>query len=126
MTAADLLSRAQAAGLTLWRDGDRLKYRGPQSAIDAMLPELREHKPELMKALPDAKAEARRKRVLAMLEARPEARYAAVTDSASGTQGVILTMAIRGVGTCELCVSRDKWDGVLFFDLLERHGTTVH
>lgn len=128
MTAADLLDRAQSAGLTLWREGDRLKYRGPTDAIAALLPELRAHKAELMAALPlpDPSAEARRQRVLALLIEHPEARYAALTDSEAVPGFVLLALAIRDKATCELRIPREKWDGGLFLDLLERHGATVH
>lgn len=35
-------------------------------------------------------------------------------------------LAIRGKATCELRIPREKCDGVLFLDLLERHGATLH
>ena len=76
--------------------------------------------------LPDPKAEARRARVLALLEAHPTARYALVTDEGADPEVVILVLAIRGQATCELRVPRAKWDGVLFLDLLERHAGTLH
>jgi hypothetical protein len=51
MTLAALLSQLSAAGIELWADGDRLKFR----PIAAMTPELisvaTEHKAELLKAL---------------------------------------------------------------------------
>ncbi len=76
--------------------------------------------------LPDPAAEARRQRVLAMLAERPGIRYAVLTDSQADQEAVLLTLAIRGVGTCELAIPRAKYDGVLLLDLLERHGGTVH
>jgi hypothetical protein len=77
-------------------------------------------------SLPDPAAEARRRRLLAMLEAHPDARYAALTDPATDPEAVILVLAIRGRATCELRIPREKWDGVLFLELLERHCQTVH
>lgn len=71
-------------------------------------------------------AEARRQRVLAMLAAQPEARYAVLTDSESDPVAVIVVLAIRGRATCELLMPRDKYDGLLLLDLIERHGATLH
>ena len=92
---------------------------------------IREHKAELLQALavdplPDPAAETRRQRVLTMLEAYPEACYGAVSDSEAIPGFVLLTLAIRDLATVDLLIPAAKWDGVLFFDLLERHGGTVH
>lgn len=76
--------------------------------------------------LSDPAAEARRNRVLSMLAEHPEARYAALTDMQADPQAVLLTLAIRDQATCELRIPREKWDGVLFLELLERHSATIH
>lgn len=47
MTAAAALSRAQAAGLTLTAEGDRLRWRGPPPSPE-LLAELRAHKADLL------------------------------------------------------------------------------
>lgn len=126
MTPQALIERAQAEGVKLMvRDGTRLVA----DPINRLSPELREllraHKPEIM-ALLDPQAEARRQRVLALLSADPKARYAVLTDTEADPEGVLLTLAIRDRATCELRIPREKWDGVLFLDLLERHGGMVH
>ena len=74
----------------------------------------------------DPAAEARRQRVLAMLEAHPGTRYAALTDMQTDREVVLLTLAIRGQATCELLIPRDRYDPFLLLDLIERHGGTVH
>ena len=61
-----------------------------------------------------------------MLDANPGARYAVVTDTQTDPDAVIVVMAIRGRATCELRIPRDRYDGVLLLDLIERHGATVH
>lgn len=71
-------------------------------------------------------AEARRQRVQEMLADNPETRYAALTDTNAAPGFVLLTLAIRDRATVELLIPAEKWDGVLFLDLLERHGATVH
>lgn len=74
----------------------------------------------------DVAAELRRGRVLAMLDRNPSARYAVLTDSESDPEAVILALAIRGRATCELHIPRDRYDGALLLDLIERHSGTVH
>jgi hypothetical protein len=75
--------------------------------------------------LPDPVAESRLQRVLAMLAERPGIRYAVLTDSEANPAEVILTIAIRGVATCELRIPR-QYDPFLLLDLVQRHGRTLH
>jgi hypothetical protein len=75
---------------------------------------------------PDPGAEARRQRVLTMLRDNPGTFYAALTDDTSDPDAVILTLAIRGRASCELLIPRDRYDGVLLLDLIEKHSGTVH
>lgn len=70
--------------------------------------------------------DARRQKVIAMLAAHPEASYAVLTDSESDPGAVIVVVAIRERATCELHIPRDKYDGLLLLDLIERHGATLH
>jgi hypothetical protein len=121
MTAANLLVRAQVSGLILWRVGDRLRYRGTPEAVGALLPELRALKAEVMAILRDAATQARRLRVLRMLANYPDAGYACVSDTEVDLPAVMLTLAIRDRGVFDVWVPRQKWDGVLFLQLLERH-----
>ena len=79
---------------------------------------------------PDPAAEARRRKVLAMLAANPALRIAVVCDGDGDGDGdgdpVPVAIAIRDKGACELLVPRDRYDGVLLLDLIERHSGTVH
>jgi hypothetical protein len=70
--------------------------------------------------------EARRQRVLGMLADHPEARYAFVTDMQADPEAVIVALAIRGRATCELRIPRERYDGTLLLDLIEKHGGAVH
>ncbi len=136
MTPAAIILEAAADGVVLIRSSaGTLKVTGAQAAVTRWLPVIRENKPAILAALegaadgpplPDPAAEARRRRVLAMLEARPGIRYAVLTDLEADPEVAIVTLAIRGRATCELHVPRDKYDGVLLLDLIERHGMTVH
>lgn len=70
--------------------------------------------------------EARRQRVLELLEAHPAATYAAVTDMDADPAEVIIALAIREQATFELRIPRERYDGTLLLDLIEKHGGTVH
>lgn len=61
-----------------------------------------------------------------MLAERPGVRYAVLTDTETDPEAVILALAIRGVGTCELRIPREKYDAFLLLDLIEKHGGTIH
>ncbi|MBI4191556.1 MAG: hypothetical protein HY525_13585 [Betaproteobacteria bacterium] len=132
MNAPDVLARLAAAGIRLSPLPDGRLWAEPRAALNDDLRQLiRAHKVELLNALesntlPDPAVECRRQRVLEMLAQRPGTRYAAVTDIEAEPDAVILALAIRGVGTCELRIPREKYDGVLLLDLIERHSGTVH
>ncbi|MGH8507398.1 MAG: hypothetical protein ACREVH_01565 [Gammaproteobacteria bacterium] len=46
-----ILDQARAADLTLWVEGETLRYRGDKTAVESLLPMLKAHKPELLAAL---------------------------------------------------------------------------
>ena len=50
--------------------------------------------------------------------------YAVVCDGQG--EPVPIAIAIRGVGTCEVLVPSDRYDGLMLLDILERHSGTVH
>ena len=127
MGAPELLHALQGQGLRVWAEGDRLLVAPKARITDETRRLIREHKAELLTALSadtlsDPAAEARRQRVLAMLAERPSVRYAAITDTLAVPGSVVLTLGVRHVGTVELLIPADKWDGVLFLEMLERHA----
>lgn len=132
MDAPDILDRLTAAGISLKPLPDGTLWATPRAALtDEMRVLIRQHRAELLQALstdplPDPTAEARRQRVLEMLNRNPTAKYVVVTDTESDPEVVILVLAIRGRATCELRIPRDRYDGPLLLDLIERHGATVH
>ena len=138
MTPATIIQKAQADGVTLvLSPSGTIKLAGDREAVNRWLPIIREHKDVLLSelraasdgaydALPDAAAEARRQRVLVMLRESPAVRYAVVTDTESDPGAVIVALAIRERATCELLIPRDRYDGVLLLDLIDRHSGTVH
>ncbi len=132
-TAADILTYAEQHGIAILAEGQQLILEGQKGTLPPeFIERARKHKPELLaelnaandagyEALPPV-AEARRQRVFAMLTERPGVRYAALTDTKAVSGSVLLTLAVRHVGTVELPIPADKWDGVLFLELLERHA----
>lgn len=135
MTPAAIIKGAMADGVSLaLSPTGTIKAIGEGAAVNRWLPVIREHKPGIVAVLQEAAndplpapaMEARRQRVLAILAAQPEARYAVLTDSESDPRAVIVVLAIRERATCELRVPRDKYDGLLLLDLIERHGATLH
>ena len=138
MTPATIIKKAQADGVTLvLSPSGTIKAAGNREAVTRWLPIIREHKNEIVNelrtasdgahdALPDAAAEARRQRVLVMLRENPTVRYAVVTDMEIDSDAVIVALAIRGRATCELLIPRDRYDGALLLDLIDRHSGMVH
>jgi hypothetical protein len=122
-----VLAKVAAAGITLTRLPDGRIWAQPSSRLtDDLRALIRAYKPELLASLADPAPEARRRRVLAMLEVNPGARYALITDDRADPAAVIVALAIRGQATCELRIPRDRYDGTLLLDLIERHGGAVH
>ena len=135
MKPAAIIQEAAADGVILVRTSSgSLRATGEQAAVTRWLPVLRENKPGILAALEGAEGdppqrdpaiEARRQRVLAMLEARPGTRYAVLTDLNAAPGVVVVALAIRGRASCELHIPRDKYDGVLLLDLIEKYGVSV-
>ena len=81
-------------------------------------------KPE---TLQDRQREARRQKVIAMLEAAPGTQRAVYTDTESDLHNVILAVAVRSCQqTCELLIPKAKYDPWRLLELVERHGQTTH
>ena len=75
----------------------------------------------------DKATEARRQRILAVLDDKPGIVRAMVTDTEAEPDVVIITVAIRGVGTADIRVPRETYDPFLLLELLARHnGEQVH
>lgn len=131
MGAPGLLHALRDQGFKLWADGGRLMVAPKAHITDETRALIQTHRTELLTALaadplPDPAAEARQQRVLELLAANPSARYALLTDLESDPEAAIVALGIRGQATCEFRIPRDKYDGLLLLDLIERHGATVH
>jgi hypothetical protein len=126
MTAPEILERIAAAGITLSADGGNIIARPIAAVTPEAVTLIRAHKSELLRMLIDPAAEIRRKRVLAMLAKQPETRFALLTTIPPLGSVVLLTLAIRNLGTCEFEIPRKKYDGVLLLHLIELQAGTVH
>ena len=78
-------------------------------------------KPE---TLLDRQREARRQKVIAMLEAHPEIRRAILTEI--NGENVIVTIALRHVATFEMLIPKARYDPWALLELIERQGQTTH
>lgn len=58
MSVARILTKARAAHVTLWVEGERLRFKGPREAVESLKPELAAHKPEIVACLRRSKNEA--------------------------------------------------------------------
>jgi len=69
--------------------------------------------------------EARRLKVLALLQSNPESARVVIADAASNPNNIILTIALRDVATFGMLVDRAKFNPIEFLDLLsaQDHST---
>ena len=115
--AAKVLDRLHQSGIRLTAEGDRLIAEFTSALKDETRTLVREHKPELLNFL---EREDRRRRVLEILaDTSSEVRYAYLTDDKSHPDYVILALAIRDVGTCEMRIRKDRYDPFLLMEMLE-------
>lgn len=73
------------------------------------------------KTLLDRQREARRQKIIAMLEASPGTRYAVHVADAS-TDPVVVAVGIREVATFELEIPHKCYDGMVLLELIEKHS----
>jgi hypothetical protein len=120
--AAELLSELRNAGLRLSRNGDQLTVTPRESLTDELRAAIRTGKMDLLAALRaeqgaalpkdatlDRVQKAARRRVLAQLKAHPTIKRAFVNRfEPDGT--MIVTLAIRGVGTGELKIPAARFN----------------
>jgi len=71
-------------------------------------------------------ADERMEKVIGKLQSDPGLRYAMEPHSDVEPDAVILTVAIRGKGACELRIPKAKYDPFLLLDLIKRHGQSIH
>lgn len=113
MTAAEIISRLEAEGFRLRpKDGGKVNVVPAERITDEIKTLILDHKPEILREL-------RRRQALAMLDADPGLGRAYVVDPDSDPERVLVMFALRGIGTCEIEIPRDRWDPFLFLRFLE-------
>ena len=122
--AAELIHTLAEQGVNLRVDGDHLVIRAPAGTVaPETMARLKEHKAEVMAELaapPDV--EARRERLCKMMDEDDAERiYYWITDADSDPCCVILAIGIRGVGTCEMRIPKEKYDPFLLMEILDKH-----
>ncbi|NBQ70454.1 MAG: hypothetical protein EBU46_17125 [Nitrosomonadaceae bacterium] len=117
MEILEIIKDLQASGVTIKTDGKFLELEPPEKITNELIERLRKHKPAIIEEL---KREQRREKVLKMLEERPQIQRVFVTDTESDRHSVILTLGIRGAGTCEIEIPKHKHDPFLLLAIIER------
>jgi hypothetical protein len=69
--------------------------------------------------------EARRQRVLKVLETNPSFRYAVVTDTSAEPGTVVVHIGIRDVGSGEIVMEKARYDGLAMLAMLERFAANA-
>ena len=111
-----LLATLRNVGLQLRAQGDQLYVEPREALTDELRQTIRAHKPELLLELTEesersraAAAEGAHQEVIARLEAHPDIQRAFVTRHDGGV--LVVTLAVRHVGTCELHIAADRVHG---------------
>ena len=66
--------------------------------------------------------EARRQKVITMLDVAPDTQRAIYTDTVSEPHNVIVAVAMRHIATCEMVIPKAKYDAWRLLVLIERQG----
>jgi hypothetical protein len=148
--AAAILDRLAKAGITVTANGDKLRLAPKRALTEDILALVRQHKPELLRALaapaspaqqlelanapaidPDAQAEARAaaeltERLQARMADRPDFDLLVLADDNLLPDAVLVAVGRRGAFTCVLRVDPERYDGLRLLELVGRHGGTIH
>lgn len=100
------LDHLRDRGLTAERDGDRLLVSPASGLTDDDRQFIRDHKREL---IIEVERQRRRNEILMKLAENPSVKYAYAVDT--GSDPVILAVAIRDLATFELEVPANRYDG---------------
>lgn len=111
------LAALEARGLAFEARDSQLVVTTPEALNDELRVFIREHKGELLAEL---ELEQHRGRIWRDLQARPGKRvYFEQVENLLNGDAVRVVVAVRGAGTADLLIDRDKWDPVSFLELLD-------
>lgn len=127
MGAPDLIFELRRKGYSIRADGGYLDISPADNLPPDLVKTIRQSKAEILTELQrEARAEWRRQKVIAMLEAAPGTQRAIYPDTDSDPLNVILAIAIRHVATCEMLIPKATYDPWRLLELIERLGQTTH
>lgn len=114
MKPAEIVERVTADGLTLSVSYDgKVTIIGDQDIINNWLEVIRENKSAIL-------FEMRGQRVMEALERDAEKKYAFIVDDAN-TDPVLVTVAIKGIGSFDLEIPQIYYDGLALLEVIEQH-----
>jgi len=117
MEAKEIIEYLRNKDFTVKTDGQYLDLAPAAKVTNELIERLRKHKPAIIEEL---KREQRREKVLRMLAENPGTQRAFVTDTESDPDNVIMTMAIRDAGTCEILIPQGKYDPFAVLEVIEK------
>ena len=124
MGAPDLLLELRKSGFSIVAENSRLQIAPAEKLTDELKQIIRQSKTEILTEL---QREARRQKVIAMLEAAPDTQRAIDIDVDSDMDSVILTVGVRNLATCEMLIPKAKYDPWRLLEIIERLGAkNVH
>jgi hypothetical protein len=126
--ANDLICELRRKGYSIRADGGYLDI-SPGDIPPELVQQLTKSKPEILAELQrETQQEARRKKVIAMLEAAPGTQRAIFADTDTDPHNVIFAIAVRYPtgATCEMLIPKAKYDPWKLLELIERTGQTTH
>ena len=123
MRAPDLIFELRNAGYSIKAEGAYLNISPADNLPPNLLEQLKQHKPEILVELQrERQSEARRERVLEMLDASPKLKRTYHTDTDSDPDNVILAVAIRHVATCEMLIPKANYAPWQLLALVDKAG----
>lgn len=119
MTPVEILERATVEGVSVSLSStDTIRVTGDEAAVDRWLPAIRDHKPSILTEL---HRERRRARVLALLEASSDKRYA-VFVSDDSTDSVVVAVGVRNIETFGMEIPQKYYDSMELLELIEKQS----
>lgn len=128
MGAPDLIFELRRKGYSIRADGGYLDISPADNLPPELVQTIRQSKAEILTELQkEARAEWRRQKVIAMLNAAPGTQRAIYTDTDSDPHNVIVAVAVRACQqTCEMTIAKATYDPWRLLELIERLGQTTH
>lgn len=129
MGAPDLIFELRRKGYSIHADGGYLDISPADNLPPELVQQLKQSKTAILTELQrEAQYEARRQKVIAMLDTAPDLPRAIHVDDSSDPHNIIVCVAVRHPtsATCEMLIPRDKYDPWALLELLMRHGQATH